>query len=103
MHIFNEIKHCCEKVKFLLQTYKECRDDDKRLLAYYQWYALRLWEFNITKEAFFERTRFAELPAAESITRARRKVQEKNHDLLGEKQRQRLAEARYISANINIL
>lgn len=102
MHIFNEIKTCQNKVKYLLETYPECRDDDKRLLAYYQWLALKL-EDKMTLEDWFQRTRFAELPAAESITRVRRKVQEKNHDLLGEKQRQRLAEARYISANINIL
>lgn len=102
MFKFNEIKSCQDKVKTLLQAYPECRDDDKRLLAYYQWLALKL-EDKISMEDFFQRTRFAELPAAESITRARRKMQEKFPELLGEMQKRRRAEAEFIKNNIGSL
>ncbi len=102
MHTFYEIKTCQDKVKFLLQTYPECRDDNKRLLAYFQWLVLKL-EDKISLEDFYQRTRFAELPAAESVTRARRKVQEKNPELLGEMQRKRRAEAQFIKNNIRSL
>lgn len=98
MYIFNEIKFCKDKVEFILQKYPECKDDDKKLLAYYQYFALGLEDI-ITLDKWYERTRFAELPAHESVTRARRKLQENKPHLRGENYSLRHGEGEFIKQN----
>lgn len=97
---FYTMQKCKDKVAYLLKEYPECRDDDKKLLAYYQWYALKLSD-KISKEDFYKRTQFHKIESHESITRARRKWQEEVPELRGKKYNERHRESVDMRENIN--
>ncbi len=96
---FHEFKTCKERVLHILETSPKCRDDDKRLLAYYQWHELKL-EDKMTKEEFYQRTQFHKLPSHETITRVRRKLQETFAELRGETYNARHKQAESVRTQI---
>ncbi len=64
-----------DHVKRLLEKYPELRSSDKKLL-WATWYSMKLvFEGVITKDDFYR------APSSESVTRARRKVQEDHPEL----------------------
>ena len=82
-----------DKVKYLLETFPECKDSDKKLL----W---RYWSCQINKTSqlldSIDYHDFNRLVSAESITRARRAVQEHHEELRASK---KIEEARSSKAN----
>lgn len=101
----NEIKELCDKVKTLLRSHPHLRDSDKRLVA-------NVWVLDLTAQfdrkiedisslQFLNALAEGRLTNYDSITRARRKVQETNPDLRGEKYGDRKQEAKDTQENIN--
>ena len=82
------MKKCYDEVKAILDKYPQTRDDDMLLYGQY------LFQKNLVgkDETFFRVLSSAtkrKLPSYESVTRARRKVQEKEPSLLGKRYKQR--------------
>jgi hypothetical protein len=101
----NEIKELTDKVTVLLRSHPHLRDSDKRLVA-------NIWVLDVTslhKKPIEEITSLEFLNALaeghltnhDSITRARRKVQETNLSLRGKKYADRSQEAKDTRENIN--
>lgn len=101
----NEIKELCDKVKTFLQAHPHLRDSDKRLVA-------NVWAVDLTSKfdrkiedisalEFLNTLAEGNLTNYDSITRARRKVQETNADLRGEKYNERKKEAKDTKTFIN--
>lgn len=91
-----------ETVKCFLVTEKDCRDNDNLL-------TMRMWQQHYSEDiiqltAVDLLNDFAEnkLPSFESITRCRRKLQELNEDLRGEKYFARMAEQENVKEQIKI-
>lgn len=82
------MKECYEQVKEILTKYPETRDDDMRLYGQFLWQNGEVGK----NETFFNvlgSARKRKLSSYESITRARRKVQEKEPALRGKRYSQR--------------
>ena len=80
--------NCYDKVKGILAKYPQTRDDDMLLYGQYLYQEQKVGK----EETFFKVLASASkrnLPSYESITRARRKVQEKEPSLRGKKYKQR--------------
>ena len=82
------MKNCYDEVKAILTKYPQTRDNDMLLYGQY------LFQKNLVgkEETFFKVLASAtkrNLPSYESVTRARRKVQEKEPSLRGKKYGQR--------------
>lgn len=101
----NEIKELCEKVVTLLRSHSHLRDSDKRLVA-------NIWVLEVTSlykkpiEAissleFLNCLAESQLSNYDSISRARRKVQELHPDLRGTKYTDKQKEAKDTAENIN--
>ena len=101
----NEIKELCDKVITLLRSHSHLRDSDKRLVA-------NIWVLEVTSIykkpiesisslEFLNCLAEGQLTNYDSITRARRKVQEQNPDLRGSKYNDRKQEAKDTAENIN--
>lgn len=101
----NEIKELAEKVKTLLMSYPHLRDSDKKLVS-------TVWAMDIAVELktkvdsvtalqLLEALAEGKLSNHDSITRARRKVQQDNPDLRGTKYEERKKEAKDTKENIN--
>ena len=101
----NEIKELAEKVKVLLQAHPHLRDSDKRLVA-------NIWALdiahnrntgieNISSIEILNDLADGKLTNYDSITRARRKVQESFPDLRGQKYADRKQEEKDTRENIN--
>lgn len=85
------MKNYYDQVRYILNKYPKARDDD------YLLWAIFLFMNNIVKEEekFYEvitKAKANKLPSYESITRARRKVQEKEPNLRGKAYAQRKKE-----------
>lgn len=95
MNKVEEIKTCVHKVKQILRDDLAARDDDRRLfILYAQKY------HNIESSVHSFMAALVGMPAFESITRARRKVQE-NPKYWGRKRKQREAARQEVARSIN--
>ena len=78
-----------EFVKSILMRFPETRDDDMKLFARACWLKDKPVPTSVNLyHAFFDHDKY-DLPSYESITRARRKVQEKEQALRGRRYKQR--------------
>lgn len=74
-----DLENIAHRVNFLLLHSLECRDDDRLLLSL-------MWQFELQDgEDFFNNLENGRLSNAETITRIRRKLQEKFPNLRGTK------------------
>ncbi len=106
--IIPKIKSTKEKVIKLLESNVNYRNDDEKLVARYWWD-----ELNINKEVIqvgiksldaiglLRMYSEGKLTSADIITRARRKAQEENPELRGEKWKQRHDEEKLVRDEIN--
>lgn len=83
------MKDYYEKVKAILTERPETRDDDMKLYAIFVHKTVRISSSVGFYEALYNHSKY-NLPSYESVTRARRKVQEENPNLQGEKRTKRL-------------
>ena len=83
-----------DRVKFLLERYPEVRDSDKLLWLTYNCHFNNLKEVTYTGK--YENLKAwllrEEVPVFESLSRARRKIQEENPELAGEKTKRLIEE-----------
>ncbi len=86
-----------DRVMFLLERYPEVRDSDKLLWLAYNCHFNNLKEVSLTGkyENFKAWLLREEVPVFESLSRARRKIQEEKPELAGEKQK-RLQESKKV-------
>ncbi len=75
-----KLKNVESRVKVLLEKYPETRNNDFQLSSKYYWFFMN---FDFTKPFFnvLENEKELDLTPFESITRARRKLQEKHKEL----------------------
>mgnify|MGYP003302596849 CR=1 FL=1 len=78
------MKDYYELVKSIMEKYPDTRDDDMRLYAIVVHQKTRLKPDTAFYEAMYNHSRY-DLPSYESVTRARRKVQEQIEALRGKK------------------
>ena len=78
------MKDYYDLVKDIMSKYPDTRDDDMRLYAIVVHQRTRLKPSVPFYEAMYNHTRY-DLPSYESVTRARRKVQEQEEALRGKK------------------
>jgi hypothetical protein len=101
--MIQKIKNMQEVVTTALEKYPHLRDDDNRLVAYIWWKNLKdnkIPEDIITMD-FLQLYANNELPQADVITRARRKVQEDNPNLRGKLWNERHQLKEEVKNNIN--
>jgi hypothetical protein len=101
--MLQKIKNIQDVVKDALIRYPKYRDDDNKLVAYIWWKHLK--NNNIPEDIiamdFLQLYAKNELPQADAITRARRKVQEENPELRGELYNERHQLKEEVKNNIN--
>lgn len=78
------MKDYYELVKSIMEKYPDTRDDDMRLYAIVVHQRTRLKPNTAFYEAMYNHSRY-DIPSYESVTRARRKVQEQEESLRGKK------------------
>lgn len=78
-----KILKIADRIKYLLEINEKYRDDDNLLIAKIFWDSINQSE-TMSAIQFLTLLRDGMLPHTESITRARRKVQEENIHLRGE-------------------
>lgn len=88
------MKDCYQFVKSILERFPETRDDDMKLYARACWLKDNPAPPSVKfYEAVFHHDKY-KLPSYESLTRARRKVQEKEENLRGNRYKSRHNEER---------
>ena len=97
--MLSDLKLVQDRVKFLLERYPEVRDSDKLLWLAYNCHFNNLKEVTLTGEyvhfkAWLMRE---EVPAFESLSRARRKLQEQFPEFAGDKAK-RMSEEKKVRA-----
>lgn len=101
--MLQKIKNIQDVVKDALIRYPKYRDDDNKLVAYIWWKHLK--NNNIPEDIiamdFLQLYAKNELPQADAITRARRKIQEENPELRGELYNERHQLKEEVKNNIN--
>lgn len=101
--MLQKIKNIQDVVKDALIRYPKYRDNDNKLVAYIWWKHLK--NNNIPEDIiamdFLQLYAKNELPQADAITRARRKVQEENPELRGELYYERHQLKEEVKNNIN--
>jgi hypothetical protein len=101
--MIQKIKNMQEVVTTALEKYAHLRDDDNRLVAYIWWKNLK--DNNIPEDIitmdFLQLYASNQLPQADVITRARRKVQEDNPKLRGKLWNERHQLKEEVKNNIN--
>ena len=101
--MIQKIKNMQEVVATALEKYAHLRDDDNRLVAYIWWKHLKdnkIPEDIITMD-FLQLYASNQLPQADVITRARRKVQEEKPNLRGKLWNERHQLKEEVKNNIN--
>lgn len=83
------MKDYYDKVKKILEQRPETRDDDMKLYAIFVHMTVGLKPSERFYEVMYNHSKY-DLPSYESVTRARRKVQENEPSLQGEKRAKRL-------------
>lgn len=91
MASLREIKEVKNKVEYLLKDYPHTRDDDNKLIANI-WFNEIKDINNMSAKEFLKQFSEGKFTSTESIGRARRKLQEENISLRGEKYKARMAE-----------
>jgi hypothetical protein len=89
-----------DSVKFLLEAYPKLRDNDVRLVASYYYNNIA----NINQMSAIELLEVmvnGNLPSPDTITRARRKIQEKHPELRGVKYEEKQKFEKQVRENIN--
>ena len=89
-----------DSVKFLLEAYPKSRDNDVRLVASYYYNNIA----NINQMSAIELLEVmvnGNLPSPDTITRARRKIQEKHPHLRGVKYEEKQKFEKQVRENIN--
>lgn len=81
--MINKIKNIKEKVKRLLSDIPHLRDSDEKLIATIWWMELNNEQKNFNAFEFLKLFSNSNLSSIESITRARRLIQEQNIELRG--------------------
>ena len=101
--MLQKIKNIQDVVKDALIRYPKYRDDDNKLVAYIWWKHLK--NNNIPEDIiamdFLQLYAKNELPQADAITRARRKIQEENPELRGQLYNERHQLKEEVKNNIN--
>ena len=82
-----------DRVRYLLEKYPQCRDSDKELWLAYNVIFNNLKENMTSYEVFRLWLKNPETPVFESLSRCRRKIQEKEPHLRGELANERKIEA----------
>lgn len=108
-HLFSEIKTIKDKVIFLLAKFPETKDDDKKLYSYFVIYGIGKGDFEKGKKIlskmlaidFVRNVSEHEYVDFGSVSRARRKIQEKNVALRGDKWTERHSAGKFFKENIN--
>ena len=100
--MIKKIKNALETVETLLAVKPELRDNDSRLISNFWALEIGLNEVaNMKAAEFLHYFSKGNLTPAESITRARRKVQEENPSLRGATYRKRQQNAKDVQKGIN--
>ena len=99
MRFIEKVKELNETIKDLLEKYPRLRDNDNALIA-------NVWSMEVNlndllADEFLTLFSNGKLSSSESITRARRKVQEDNKNLRGNTYKKRKKEEDYTRININ--
>lgn len=97
--MLSQIVKVKDKVEYLLVRYPLLRDDDNKLIA-------KIWYSEtdtVTARDFLVSLGSGELCSSEAITRCRRKLQESNPELRGEKYNQRHRGAEDVRENMPVL
>ena len=101
--MLQKIKNIQDVVKDALIKHPRYRDDDNKLIAFIWWKHLK--NNNIPEDIiamdFLQLYAKNELPQADAITRARRKVQEENPELRGQLYNERHQLKEEVKNNIN--
>lgn len=89
--IVSKMKSIKNDVRELLMRYPDCRDNDSKLIAifYYKVYGGKEVFAKTNAETFLKDFANKKLPFPDTITRVRRKLQEQNVELRGEKYKER--------------
>jgi len=97
--MLSDYKKTQDRVFFLLEKYPEVRDCDKLLWLAYNCHFNKLKEVSLTGnyQSFKEWLLNDDVPVFESLSRARRKIQEEHPELAGEKEK-RLQESKKVRA-----
>lgn len=87
MSMIDDINNVQDRVKFILEKYPECRDSDKLLWLAYCCHYNNLKEVVATGRYtnFKDWLMREEIPSFESLSRTRRKMQEDQEELAGNK------------------
>lgn len=105
--VVKSIKTTKLKIVKLLKIYPRYRDNDEALTATYWWLEVKNLTnstektFDMTIDSFLRLYSEGKLTPADIITRARRKAQEENPELRGEKWKQRHDEEKLVRDEIN--
>jgi len=95
-----ELQKAKEKVKELLKKYSYLRDNDRSLM-------IQFWKSEMKQKKltdFFDAYQYKFLTPAETIRRARQKLQEENKNLRGKNYKERKAIGKQVKMNIkNVL
>ena len=84
--VTDDLKSIREKIEFILKTYPKTRDSDKLLwLKFMHIYRSIFVDVELGDYGMFQKTiMHKDTPTFETVSRARRKIQEMNEDLRGE-------------------
>ena len=100
MASLKEIRGISDKVKHLLTNHPHLRDCDQKLTANI-WHSEVNCASAISARTFLKYLSEGRLTSQDSITRARRKLQEENIELRGNKYKARQTEENNVRQNIN--
>jgi hypothetical protein len=100
--MIKQIKNNLDKVYSLLTNQPELRENDNRLTAVFWAYELGLDNLHkMTASELLAKLSKGQLTASDTITRARRKVQEENEGLRGSNYKGRQEKEQEVRKNIN--
>ena len=99
---FERISKTIDKVIYLLNKYPDLRDNDQKLVAYYNWNEIGSAKFKtLSAKGFLDLLIKGDITPAQTILRARRKAQELNEDLRGNNYKTRHKASDEVRNNIN--
>ena len=100
--MLNQINKTKDRVKRLLTRRSELRDNDNRLIAVFWGHEIGATTLeNLSALDLLDKIATGQLTAGDTITRARRKVQEENEELRGVKYKARERAAEEVRQGIN--
>ena len=97
---FEQLVKTKSKVIHLLTKYPDLRDNDQKLVAYYNWHEIGSEKFkDLSAKQFLDLLISGDITPAQTILRARRKAQEENVHLRGENYKVRKISAEEVRSN----